>query len=174
MTLRAGPRRRRGFSLIELLVTLAILGVLAGGALSLGELVRQRAQEQELRTGLRQIRDALDAHKRLADAGRIAKAADESGYPRTLSALVDGVPEAGSATGSSTGISTGSSAAPRIYLLRRLPRDPLAAPELPAVDTWGLRSYASEADNPRPGRDVFDVYSRAEGMGLNGRAYREW
>lgn len=156
---RAAPR---GFSLIELLVTLAILGVLAGGALSVGELVHRRAQEQELRSALRQIREALDAYKRLADAGRIRKAADETGYPRSLAELADGVPEVGSATGQ------------RIYLLRRLPRDPMAAPEVPPAQTWGLRSFASEPDNPRPGRDVFDVYSLSTRSGLDGRAYREW
>lgn len=159
--LRCKPHQR-GFSLIELLVTLAILGVLASGAMSVGELVHRRAQEQELRSALRQIREALDTYKRLADAGRIRKAVDESGYPRTLTDLVDGLPELNTAVGA------------RVVLLRRLPRDPLASPDLPAAQTWGLRSYASDADNPRPGRDVFDVYSLSTRSGLNGRPYRDW
>lgn len=169
--------RRQGFSLIELLVTLAILGVLAGGALSVGELVHRRAQEQELRSALRQIREALDAYKRLADDGRIRKAADESGYPRTLDDLVDGLPDVKSANSANRAVSA-SSANPgstaRLVLLRRLPRDPFAAPDVPAAQTWGLRSHASDADNPQPGRDVFDVYSMSTRTGLNGRPYRDW
>ena len=168
MSTRLPAPRRHGFSLIELLVTLAILGVLAGGALSVGELVHRRAQEQELRSALRQIREALDAYKRLADEGRIRKAADESGYPRTLDDLVDALPDAKSATTASPG------RAAHLVLLRRLPRDPFAAADVPAAQTWGLRSHASDGDNPQPGRDVFDVYSTSTRTGLNGRPYREW
>ena len=63
----------------------------------------------------------------------------------------------------------------KIYLLRRLPRDPLAPEAVAtAADTWGLRSYASPPQDPQPGADVFDVYSKASGTGLNGVLYRQW
>ena len=97
-----------------------------------------------------------------ADTGRIAKAADASGYPPTLSALVEGVPDAGSAQGK------------KLYFMRRLPRDPMADPALPADASWGLRSYESDANNPQPGSDVFDVYSLSPKTSIGGRPYREW
>lgn len=156
------PMRARGFTLIELLITVAILALLAGGAMSFADLAIKRTQEQELRSALRQIREAIDAHKLAADAGRIAKAADESGYPPSLDALTQGVVEAGSAQGK------------KLYFLRRLPRDPMADPGAPAADTWGLRSAESEAANPQPGRDVFDVYSLSPQTSLGGRPYGEW
>jgi general secretion pathway protein G len=156
-------RAQRGFSLIELLITVAILALLAGGAISVAELATRRSQEQELRVALRQIREAIDAYKAAADAKRIRQSADASGYPPTLAALAEGVPDG-----------TDPKGARRLHFLRRLPRDPLADPSLPAEATWGLRSYESEADNPRPGRDVFDVYSLSPKTSLAGRPYREW
>lgn len=159
---RALAPRAQGFTLIELLITVAILAMLAGGAMSFASLAVQRTQEQELRSALRQIRDAIDAYKVAADTGRIAKAADASGYPPTLSALVEGVPSADSAQ------------AKKLYFMRRLPRDPMADPALPAAESWGLRSYESDADNPQPGRDVFDVYSLSPKTSIGGRPYREW
>lgn len=156
------PAPARGFTLIELLVVVAIVGILALGVVPLGELAAQRTREQDLRVGLRQIRTAIDAYKRAADDGRIERRADESGYPRRLRDLVDGVPDIKSPDRRS------------LRFLRRLPRDPFAAATLPAEDTWALRSYASPPSAPAPGADVFDVSSRAEGAGLDGIAYREW
>jgi general secretion pathway protein G len=159
----AAPLRGAGFSLIELLVVLAIMGVLAGIGLPMAELAHRRAQEAELRSSLREIRSALDAYKHLVDTGHIARPVGGSGYPPSLDALVDGVPDAQSAQGA------------RIYLLRRLPRDPLAPASVArAADTWGLRSYESPPDNPQPGADVFDIYSKANGVGLDGTIYKEW
>ncbi|WP_374501851.1 prepilin-type N-terminal cleavage/methylation domain-containing protein [Zoogloea sp.] len=153
----------RGFTLIEMVVTVAVVAVLAAIAVPVAQVTSQRAREGELRLALRQIREGIDTYKRYSDEGRIARPADGNGYPPTLQALVEGVPDArlpGSV---------------RIHVLRRLPRDPFHAD--PAADpaaTWGLRSYASPADAPAPGADVFDVYSRAPGVGLNGLPYREW
>jgi general secretion pathway protein G len=155
-------RRSAGFTLVELLITVAILALLAGGAMSFADITVKRGNEQDLRVGLRQIRDAIDAYKAAADANRIRKSADDSGYPPTLAALTEGVPEQGSASGK------------KLYFLRRLPRDPMADPALPAEATWGLRSYDSEPANPQTGRDVFDVYSLSPRVSLGGRPYREW
>jgi general secretion pathway protein G len=160
---RARPRGR-GFTFIELVITLAILGVLALMALPFAELTAKRAKEQELRTSLRQIRTALDDYKKAVDDGRVPRKADGSGYPPSLDLLVEGVSDPKDPSGKQ-----------RIYFLRRMPRDPMADdPALPASRTWGLRSYESSHESPRPGKDVFDVYSTADGVGLNGVPYRQW
>ena len=159
MTTRTGSR---GFALIELLISVAILGLLAGGAMTFADLAVQRSNEELLRSNLREIRQAIDAYKQASDARRIARAADETGYPRTLSELVEGVTDITSPKGA------------KFYFLRRLPRDPMADAALPAEATWGLRSYASPPDNPQPGRDVFDVYSMSPRKGLNGQPYEAW
>ena len=158
-----GQPRPRGFTLIELLVTIAILGVLATAAVPLAELAARRTKESELRHALREIRGALDEFKKAGDEGRIARAADATGYPVSLDALVNGVPAAR------------DPGKRPIYFLRRLPRDPFY--DGPATDpsqTWGLRSYASAPSDPQPGRDVFDVYSTSPATGINGVPYREW
>lgn len=146
----------KGFTLIELLIVVAIVALLASVAAPLAELGWQRGKEQDLRHALREIRGAIDAHKRAADDGQIEKKADASGYPETLAALVDGVPAKSDAKGS------------KIYFLRRIPKDPVSG------EDWGLRSYASPADSPQAGKDVFDVYSRSDDVGLNRIPYKEW
>lgn len=156
-------RRARGFTLIEMIVTVTIVGILFTAAFPVAELAVRRTKETELKSALRDIRTAIDAYKRATDEGRVAKKADESGYPPTLELLVEGVVDAR------------SPARAKIYFLRRLPRDPFADdPAASAAATWGKRSYASSHDEPREGADVFDVYSRAPGVGLSGIAYREW
>ncbi|WP_428423377.1 type II secretion system protein [Methylibium sp.] len=157
-----GRRLGAGFSLIELLITVAIVATLAGGATTLAQLAARRSQEQDLRSALRQIREGIDAYKQAADANLVKKAADESGYPASLAMLVEGVAQANDPKGR------------KIYFLRRLPRDPMADPALAADATWGLRSYESGPDNPQPGRDVFDVHSLSERIGLDGRPYSQW
>jgi general secretion pathway protein G len=153
----------RGFTLIELVVTVAIVAVLASIALPFNELVVQRSKEQDLRRALREMRDAIDAHKQASDEGRLQKRAGESGYPRKLEDLVAGVED------------QKSPKKEHIYFLRRLPRDPFAAdPALAPAETWGKRSYASPPDDPRDGEDVFDVFSLSTATGINGRPYKEW
>jgi general secretion pathway protein G len=163
--LRCTNRRgSAGFTLVELVAALAILAVLASVSIAPLRLERQRMQERELRAALREIREALDAHKRLFDEGRIAKSGgNASGFPANLDDLAGGIVDASRTD------------AGRIYLLRRLPRDPFEADaSMPAARTWALRSYSSSPDTPQPGADVFDVRSRAPGVGLNGVPYREW
>ena len=152
-----------GFTLIELVITVAIVAILASVAMPLNELVVQRSKEQDLRRALREIRESIDAYKQASDDGRIQKKVGESGYPKKLEDLVNGVED------------QKNPKKERIYFLRRIPRDPLDNdPGLAAADTWGRRSYASPPDAPKEGDDVFDVYSRAPGTGINGRPYREW
>jgi general secretion pathway protein G len=156
-------RRSKGFTLIELAVTVAIVGLLASVAVPMAELAVQRNREQELRTSLRQLRTAIDAYKQAADEGKLAVAAGDSGYPSSLEVLVEGVDNLKDPKGG------------KLYFLRRLPRDPMAAADgRPAAETWGKRSYRSEPDEPKEGEDVFDVYSGSDATGLNGIAYAEW
>jgi general secretion pathway protein G len=152
----------RGFTLIELLVTLALIGLVASIALPVAEVASLRAKESELRSALRQIREALDAYKQAVDEGRIVLRAGDSGYPRSLLVLVEGVEDARSPTHA------------KINFLRRVPRDPFAEPTLKPQETWGKRSYQSPYDRPQAGDDVYDVYSMAPGAGINGVPYREW
>lgn len=154
---------QRGFTLVELVVTVAIVALLASVALPLAEVAVQRGKEQDLRRSLRQIRDAIDAYKLAGDEGRIARNVGESGYPKTLAVLVEGVED------------VKNPKRVKIYFLRRLPREPLVRDaSLKPEETWGLRSYASSADSPSEGDDVYDVYSRSAGAGLNGVPYRQW
>jgi len=155
--------RLRGFTLIELVITVAIVGVLASAALPLTELTVQRAKEQDLRRSLREIRAAIDAYKQASDDGRIVKRVGESGFPKRLEDLTEGVED------------QKSPKKERMYFLRRMPRDPFANdPNLAPGATWGKRAYASPPEDPREGEDVFDVFTLAQGKGINGRPYREW
>jgi general secretion pathway protein G len=154
----------RGFTMVELVVTVAIVSVLAAAVVPSAQLVFQRERERELRGALRTLRTAIDAYKQASDSGRILKKADKSGYPPDLQTLVDGVDDARDAK---KGV--------KIYFLRRLPRDPFwPDATAPAADTWALRSYASPPDDPQPGDDVFDVSSRSSRTGLNGVPYHDW
>lgn len=162
-TAQCGMHAARGFTLIELVITVAIVGVLALGATPLVELTARRQREAELRTALRDLRSGIDAYRRAWDEGRIEKKSGDSGYPPQLEDLVRGITDAQNANGD------------RLYFLRRLPRDPFHGdPGVAAAATWGKRSYESPPDAPREGKDVFDVYSLSAANGLNGVPYREW
>lgn len=153
-----------GFTLIELVVTVAIVALLSTLAFPLAEVVVNRSKEQELRLALREIRSALDAYMQAVEEGRIAHSLEHSAYPESLNVLVEGVFDASSPDRNT-----------RLYFLRRIPRDPMFSdPTRPDEETWGKRSYASSHDAPQEGEDVYDVYSLAPGIGLNGIPYRYW
>lgn len=159
-------KRMKGFTLIELIVTVTIVAVLASVAMPMLQMTVQRTKENELRANLRQIREAIDAYKKATDDGRIKKDIDATGYPLNLEILVDGVVDEKDPNKS------------KLKFLRRIPLDPMTAvvnaenADLP--NNWGLRSYASEAANPMAGDDVFDVYSQSQQLGINGIPYANW
>lgn len=155
--------KANGFTLIELLITVVIVAVLASVALPLNELVVQRGKEAELRRSLRDIREAIDGYKQAFDEGRMVRRAGDSGYPKRLEELVEGVEDMKDPRRS------------RIYFLRRIPRDPFADdPNVSPAESWARRSYASPPDDPREGEDVFDVFTRSPLAGINGRPLKEW
>jgi general secretion pathway protein G len=156
-------RQARGFTLIELVVALALVGLMAWISVPLYEVTTTRVKEAELRGALRQIRGALDAYKTAADSGLISKRLTDSGYPVSLEVLVTGIERQQDARGG------------RIVFLRQVPRDPFfTEPGVPPALQWATRSYESPHDHPQPGKDVFDVASRSGRVGLNGVPYREW
>jgi general secretion pathway protein G len=155
--------RTGGFTLIELVVTVAIVSILAMVAMPLAETAAKRHKESELRAALRELRGGIDAYRRAADDGKIERKIDESGYPHRLEDLVQGVPN------------IQDPARGKLFILRRLPRDPFSDdPALTAAQTWGKRSYVSPPEAPQEGTDVFDVFSRSPAIGLNGIPYKDW
>jgi general secretion pathway protein G len=161
---RLTPQRaHQGFTIIELLVVMAILGVLAAAIMPLGEALLRAQKERELKQALWEIRTAIDMYKQAADRGTIKASQMDSGYPPNLKALVEGVADGRPSGGG-----------PSLYFLRQLPRDPFAPPELPAEQTWRLRSYASPPDKPAPGSDVFDIRSSSDEVAMDGTLYAKW
>ena len=153
----------RGFTLIELVITLAIIGLLSTAAMPLAQLVAKREKEAELRAALRDIRTALDAYRSAAQAGHIKQELGATGYPPDLKSLYAGVED------------QASEKKINLYFLRRIPRDPFFPDgAVPAEESWGLRSYKSPPEDPQPGDDVFDVYSLSHAKGLNGVPYHDW
>ena len=163
-------RRSRGFTLIELVVTLALVGLVAMVALPLAEVTSTRSKETDLRHALRSIRTALDAYKAAVDAGKIPREAGQSGYPPSLEKLVEGVEVA------QVPAAAASSSGPRrLVFLRKVPRNPFFEDDtVPDAQTWALRSYGSPVDDPQPGEDVFDIRSTSTRKAMDGTPYDTW
>lgn len=159
MTLRC----QQGFTLIEMMVTLALLASLAAAALPLIEKQTQRQKEHQLQQALREIRQALDSYQRASLEGRIEKKSNEAGFPPDLQALTTGV------------VDISSPNARKIYFLRRIPRDPMCDCEGKADhESWQTRSSDSPPGNFNRGTDIYDVASFSEARGLNGVPYAQW
>ena len=156
----------KGFTLIELVVTVVIVAILGSVALPMMQLNVKRAKESELRSDLIKIREAIDAYKKASDDGRIKRSIEQSGYPPSLEVLVNGVTDEKDIEKK------------KIKFLRKIPVDPLrnnvANNLLDNTYQWGLRSYQSEAENPAVGEDVYDVYSLSSQVGMNGIPYAQW
>jgi general secretion pathway protein G len=151
----------RGFTFIELLVVTTIVLILASAVQPLARVTIQRTREAELRRVLREMRTAIDKFKDAADSGQIPSTelkANNEGYPPDLKTLVDGVSVANDATGR------------KLKFLRRIPVDPTTGD-----DEWGLRAYQDKPDSSSwGGQNIYDVYSKNQGKGLDGTKYRDW
>lgn len=151
----------RGYTFVELLVVTSIILILASAVMPLARVTVQRAREAELRRALREIRTAIDKYKDAVDRGLIGGTdvrAGSEGYPPDLETLVEGVTPLNDATGR------------KLKFLRRIPIDPMTK-----STEWGLRSYQDRPDaRSWGGGNVFDVYTRSDGIALDGTRYRDW
>jgi general secretion pathway protein G len=146
-----------GFTFVELMASIAILMLLTTVALPLARIQIQRPKEVELRRDLREMREAIDHYKDFADHQMIPVKADTFGYPPDLQTLVDGVELKGSATA-------------KYKFLRKIPVDPMTE----SAD-WGMRSMQDDPDSRSwGGQNVFDVFSKSDGIALDGTKYSDW
>ena len=144
----------RGFTLIELIVATAILVILTGLAIPLARVTIKRERERELRTALWQMRDAIDRYKDAADRGAFQTKVGSEGYPPDLDTLVKGVDVGGK----------------KVRFLRKIPMDPMTG-----GTEWGMRAMKDDPDSDSWGGDnVFDVYTKSQGEGLDGTKYKDW
>ncbi len=154
---RFRKRWERGLTLVEVLVTIAVLLILAGAVMPMAKVTLKRQKELELRRDLRTMRQAIDLYKQYSDQGMIEKlGVDSEGYPPDLDTLVKGVSQVGTTK--------------KLKFLRRIPMDPFTH-----KDEWGLRSYQDEPDSKSWGRqNVYDVYTLYSGTALDGTKYQDW
>src|SRR6202521_1416387 len=147
-------RQQHGFTLIELIIATAILAILVGAAFPLVRMTIYREREHELRQDLWMIRDAIDRYKDAADRGAFQIKVGSEGYPPDLETLVKGVDVGGK----------------KVRFLRSVPKDPMTD-----STEWGLRSMQDDPDSDSwGGQNVFDVFTKAQGTGLDGTEYKTW
>jgi general secretion pathway protein G len=148
-----------GVTLIELVVTIAVLSIIAGALVPIAKFTVKRQKELELRRDLRTMRAAIDMYKKFCDTGVIQKSGvDSECYPPDLDTLVDGVEKTG-ALGQ------------KIKFMRRVPIDPMTS-----TKDWGLRSFQDEPDSTSWGHEnVYDVYTTSQGKAMDGKTqYKDW
>jgi general secretion pathway protein G len=155
--MKEGARRgsgARGFTLIELIVATAILVILTGLAVPMARVAIKRQKEHDLRVALWEMRDAIDRYKDAADRGAFQTKVGTEGYPPDLDTLVKGVDVGGK----------------KVRFLRRIPEDPMTG-----STEWGMRSMQDDPDSDSwGGQNVFDVFTKAQGEGLDGTKYKDW
>ncbi len=145
---------QRGLTLVELIVTITIMGILVAAAVPLVSLSIRRERERELRRDLWEMRDAIDRYKQMADDGKIQVKLGTEGYPPDLDTLVKGV---------DVGVK-------KFRFLRRIPVDPMTGKA-----EWGMRSMTDDPDSDSwGGQNVFDVFSKSEGTAIDGTKYKDW
>lgn len=151
---RDGARGPFGFTLIELIVATAILVILTGLVVPMARVAIKREKERELRSDLWQLRDAIDRYKDATDRGGIQIKVDSQGYPPDLETLVKGVDVGGK----------------KVRFLRKIPTDPMTN-----STEWGLRAMQDDPDSDSwGGQNVFDVFTKSQGTGLDGTEYKTW
>jgi general secretion pathway protein G len=152
--MRTNGKQQSGMTLVELVVTIAIMAILATMVLPISRTVVKREREKELRAALSEMRGAIDRYKDYADRGAFMIKLDSQGYPPDLDELVKGVDINGK----------------KIRFLRRIPTDPMTHSK-----EWGLRSMQDDpASESWGGQAVFDVYTKSNGTGLDGTKYSDW
>ena len=146
--------KARGFTLVEMIAAITILMILTGMAVPLARVTIKRERERELRHALWEMRDAIDRYKDAADRGAFQIKVESYGYPPDLQTLVDGVDVNGK----------------KLRFLRHIPIDPMTG------DTeWGMRSMQDDPTSDSwDGNNVFDVYTKSNGTGLDGTKYKDW
>jgi general secretion pathway protein G len=151
---RTRVERQGGFTLIELIVATAIMVILTSMALPLARISIKREKERELRRDLWMMRDAIDRYKDAAERGGFQTKVGTEGYPPDLETLVKGIDSNGK----------------KLKFLRRIPVDPMTG-----KDEWGMRSMQDESDSDSwGGQNVFDVFTKSDGTGLDGTKYKDW
>lgn len=144
----------RGFTLVEMIVAITILMILTGMAIPLARVTIKRERERELRHSLWEMRDAIDRYKDAADRGAFQIKVGSEGYPPDLQTLVDGVDVNGK----------------KLRFLRHIPEDPMTG-----GTEWGMRSMQDDPTSDSwDGNNVFDVYTKSDGTGLDGTKYKDW
>jgi len=150
--------REAGLTMMELIIACAILMILSSAALPMARYTIIKRKERDLKYSLRQIRDAIDYYKELADEGKFRTAVGTNNYPPDLETLVKGVPLGATAS------------THKLRFLRKIPVDPMTGKA-----EWGLRSVQDDPESKSwDGKNVYDVYSKSTGQASDGTKYSDW
>lgn len=161
------PTAEAGFTLLELIITLAILAILSLGTIPIARNIIRHEKELELKRTLREMRKAIDLYHRDCEKGLIGtldRKINDGCYPVTLEVLVEGIPKAAPGGIAASGET--------LRYLRRIPKDPITGRD----DEWKFRSVQDEPDSESwGGENVYNVYSSSRQMALDGKTYyKDW